>query len=86
MLTSSESQWPAGQKGLRMSRAFTIFTKLVMTCIVGNTQAHVLVKTASAKTKTRQCDEAQDFNYIYILKKYQRNDQHLLLNIKFALD
>lgn len=31
MLTSSDSQWPEGQKGLRMSRAFTIFTRLVMT-------------------------------------------------------
>lgn len=40
MLTSSESQWPAGQKGRRMSRAFTIFTKLVMTWIVGNTDRH----------------------------------------------
>lgn len=37
MLTSSESQWPFGQKGRLMSRAFTIFTKLVMTWIVEQT-------------------------------------------------
>lgn len=40
MLTSSESQWPAGQKGRRMSRAFTIFTKLVMTWIAGDAGRH----------------------------------------------
>lgn len=37
MLTSSESQWSAGQKGRLMSRAFTIFTKLVMTWVVDQT-------------------------------------------------
>lgn len=64
MLTSSESQWPAGQKGLRMSRAFTIFTKLVMTCIVGNTQAHLLVKNASAKTQDARRRQDQEYQYI----------------------
>lgn len=44
MLTSSASQWPAGQNGRLMSRAFTIFTKLVMTCKINSNKQQIKVR------------------------------------------